>query len=127
MGTMNDEKKSENTNYYDKGSTKLMQETAVTAKRMEMRERLTHDSKRLVLVLVGLPGRGKSFISRKLYSYFIWRGSACKVFNVGKYRRAAVNSISDSNSGTTNAPACDANFFDARNETAAKIRHECAA
>jgi len=113
-----------NTNYYDKGCIEPMKETAVTMKKMEMRAKLTSDSHRLVLVLVGLPGRGKSFIARKLYSYFLWVGSSCRVFNVGKYRRAAVNSVNNNNEST---PACDANFFDSTNESAAKIRHQCAA
>lgn len=113
-----------NSNYYDQGGTEPMRETAVTLKKMEMRRKLTSDSHRLVLVLVGLPGRGKSFIARKLYSYFLWSGNSCKVFNVGKYRRAAVNSF---NAGDSKSPACDANFFDSNNQTAANLRHQCAA
>ena len=117
--------------YYDKGDTEPRQENPVIMKKMEKRRLLTSDSSRLVVVLVGLPGRGKSFIARKLYSYFVWRGSACKVFNVGRYRRAAVamhKKVENvNNEGGTKAASCDANFFDAKNKTAAKIRHESAA
>ena len=78
------------------------------------RLRLTEKNERLVIVLVGLPGRGKSFIARKLQNFLTWRGSECKVFNVGKYRRTAA------------AGACDANFFDSKNAAAARMRQEAA-
>ena len=44
-------------------------------------------SKPLVLVMVGLPARGKTFIARKLARYLGWMGVEAKVFNVGNYRR----------------------------------------
>ena len=78
------------------------------------RLRLTKKNERLVIVLVGLPGRGKSFIARKLQNFLTWRGSECRVFNVGKYRRTAA------------AGACDANFFDSKNAAAARLRQEAA-
>jgi broad specificity phosphatase PhoE len=78
------------------------------------RLRLTKRNERLVIVLVGLPGRGKSFIARKLQNFLTWRGSECRVFNVGKYRRTAA------------AGACDANFFDSKNAAAARLRQEAA-
>lgn len=74
------------------------------------RLRLTKKSDRLVIVLVGLPGRGKSFIARKLQNFLTWRGSECKVFNVGKYRRQAADG------------ACGADFFDSKNVAAAEMR-----
>jgi adenylylsulfate kinase-like enzyme len=47
---------------------------------------LDHD--KLVLVMVGLPGRGKSFIARKIEQYYSWfDGRQTKAFNVGRYRR----------------------------------------
>ena len=51
------------------------------------RHRLTHDSELTVLVLVGLPARGKSFISKKLERFLQWRGDQVKIFNVGERRR----------------------------------------
>jgi hypothetical protein len=42
---------------------------------------------RLLLVMVGLPARGKSFIARKLAHYLRWLGFRSKVFNLGNYRR----------------------------------------
>ncbi|KAF8560784.1 hypothetical protein P879_06727 [Paragonimus westermani] len=40
-----------------------------------------------VVVLVGLPARGKSYIATKLSRYLNWVGINTKVFNVGVYRR----------------------------------------
>ena len=41
----------------------------------------------LVLVMVGLPARGKTYMSRKLARYLRWQGYRARVFNVGTYRR----------------------------------------
>eukprot|EP00662_Eupelagonemidae_sp_cell21_P008328 gene8328-biopygen23207 len=41
----------------------------------------------LILVMVGLPGRGKSFISKRLCRWLNWKGISAKIFNVGAYRR----------------------------------------
>ena len=46
------------------------------------------DNISLVLCMVGLPGRGKSFISRRISRYLNWKGVPCRVFNAGNYRRA---------------------------------------
>ena len=83
-------------------------------KTQKQRLRLTKKADRLVIVLVGLPGRGKSFIARKLQNFLTWRGSECKVFNVGKYRRLAADG------------ACGADFFDSKNEKAAELRQKAA-
>ncbi len=45
------------------------------------------DAPKLALVMVGLPARGKSYISRKLARYLRWLGHPTRVFNVGSYRR----------------------------------------
>jgi hypothetical protein len=76
-----------------------------------------------VVVLVGLPARGKSFVARKLENFMTWHGAECRIFNVGKYRRQ-VNAESTSRSGGDGA--CDANFFDAKNEKAAALREKAA-
>jgi len=54
------------------------------------RERLSDMSTRTVYVMVGLPGRGKSFISSKLENFLRWKGQNVLAFNVGSYRRKAV-------------------------------------
>ena len=46
------------------------------------------DFRKMVLVMVGLPARGKSYTARKLSRYLSWLGYATRVFNVGEYRRA---------------------------------------
>jgi broad specificity phosphatase PhoE/predicted kinase len=43
----------------------------------------------LVVVMVGLPARGKSWMARHLARYIAWTGTPTRVFNVGDYRRAA--------------------------------------
>ena len=37
--------------------------------------------------MVGLPARGKTYISKKLARYLNWVGVKTKQFNVGEYRR----------------------------------------
>ena len=94
----------------------------------QKRRNLTRDSERLIIVLVGLPARGKSFISRKLLNFLNWSGYACRLFNVGKYRREAYSHAAEEGENEVRAQvgACDANFFDSKNEVAAKMRQEAA-
>ncbi|XP_035003958.1 6-phosphofructo-2-kinase/fructose-2,6-bisphosphatase 3 isoform X2 [Hippoglossus stenolepis] len=67
-----------------------------------------------VIVMVGLPARGKTYISKKLTRYLNWIGMPTKVFNVGEYRREAVKNYSSYD------------FFKSDNECAVKIRQQCA-
>jgi len=85
--------------------------------RMRERERLTMDAPGVILTLVGLPARGKSFISRKVERFLRWRGLETKSFNVGKYRREAANPEQSGRS----------EFFDPKNGAAKKAREEAAA
>ena len=39
-----------------------------------------------VIVMVGLPARGKTYMSRKLSKYLNWIGVNTRVFNLGEYR-----------------------------------------
>lgn len=66
-----------------------------------------------VIVMVGLPARGKTYIAKKLTRYLNWTGVPTKVFNVGEYRREAVNYNSY-------------DFFRPDNQDAMKIRKQCA-
>ena len=108
------------------------------------RRTLTRTSDRLVICLVGLPGRGKSFIARKLQTFLTWRGNECRVFNVGKYRRQIQADFvsqqqqqrekedekGDDDENNENIRdsigACDANFFDSKNPQAAVLRQQAA-
>ncbi|KAH9086564.1 hypothetical protein LEN26_019991 [Aphanomyces euteiches] len=47
-------------------------------------------SGKLLIVLVGLPGRGKTFIGHVLARHLTWMGHATRVFNVSEYRRNMV-------------------------------------
>lgn len=44
---------------------------------------------KLVIVMVGLPARGKSYITKKLQRYLSWQQHESRVFNVGNRRRVA--------------------------------------
>ncbi|XP_036375847.1 6-phosphofructo-2-kinase/fructose-2,6-bisphosphatase 3-like isoform X1 [Megalops cyprinoides] len=66
-----------------------------------------------VIVMVGLPARGKTYMSKKLTRYLNWIGLPTKVFNVGEYRREAVKHYSF-------------DFFKPDNQDAVKIRQQCA-
>ena len=66
--------------------------------------------RKLVLCLVGLPARGKSYIAYKLVGYMRWRGLRAQLFNVGKHRRSQVKASQD------------ATFFDASNTSAQQQR-----
>ncbi|KAK9953875.1 hypothetical protein ABG768_015995 [Culter alburnus] len=67
-----------------------------------------------MIVMVGLPARGKTYISKKLTRYLNWIGVPTKVFNVGQYRRDAVRTYKSYE------------FFCPDNEEAMKIRKACA-
>lgn len=71
--------------------------------------------KRLILGMVGLPARGKSYISRKLCRFLTWIGYKSRVFNVGNYRRNKIGVDIDF-----------ATFFDPTNESSQKARDYCA-
>ena len=70
--------------YYDQ--TRMQSSDAILAK-MAVRASLTADSAKLILAMVGLPARGKSFISHKLHAFLNWSGSQTQIFNAGQKRR----------------------------------------
>lgn len=73
---------------------------------------------KLVIVMVGLPATGKSFITNKLSRYLNFSMYYCKVFNVGNTRRqfAKENNMSDQ----------DSKFFDPGNDEFSKLRDKWA-
>jgi len=99
--------------YYDGGSKETTRSKTLTL--ISERGQLTKDASKLVVVMVGLPARGKSFTSRKLKRFLCWRNSKAKIFNAGKYRRERSAMASDK-----------ADFFDESNEEGTKIRQEAA-
>ncbi|XP_070795902.1 6-phosphofructo-2-kinase/fructose-2,6-bisphosphatase 2 [Pituophis catenifer annectens] len=67
-----------------------------------------------LIVMIGLPARGKTYVSKKLTRYLNWIGVPTKVFNLGVYRREAVRSYKSYD------------FFRHDNEEAMRIRKQCA-
>ncbi|XP_030632311.1 6-phosphofructo-2-kinase/fructose-2,6-bisphosphatase 4a isoform X6 [Chanos chanos] len=67
-----------------------------------------------LIVTVGLPARGKTYISKKLTRYLNWIGVPTKEFNVGQYRREFVKIYKSFE------------FFRPDNEEGLKIRKQCA-
>lgn len=63
----------------------------ILSDRQLLREQLTPNARGLIVAMVGLPARGKSFISRKVERFLKWGGNRTQTFNVGKYRRDAVD------------------------------------
>lgn len=74
------------------------------------------DEQSLIICLVGLPGRGKSFISKRVSRYLNWKGVPCRIFNAGDYRRRILGA-----EGTAGAE-----FYDPRNEKAKEARDQMA-
>lgn len=70
------------------------------------------ENMRICVVMVGLPARGKSFISQKIVRYLSWLSIRAKCFNVGSYRRKA------------GAAHPSADFFDSSNKEAFKVRQK---
>ncbi|XP_051664551.1 6-phosphofructo-2-kinase/fructose-2,6-bisphosphatase 2 isoform X5 [Manacus candei] len=67
-----------------------------------------------LIVMIGLPARGKTYMSKKLTRYLNWIGVPTKVFNLGVYRREAVKSYKSYD------------FFRHDNKEAMEIRKQCA-
>ena len=80
---------------------------------------LTPDAESLVLVMVGLPARGKSFIAKKLERFLRWRGHQAKIFNVGDRRRT--------HGGTQDAQFFSESNVEVRNKIAEGVLHEMSA
>ncbi|EAO00287.1 6-phosphofructo-2-kinase 1 [Trypanosoma cruzi] len=70
----------------------------------------------LVVCMVGLPGRGKSFIAQRISRYLNWKGVPCRVFNAGNYRRRLLGV-----EGTS-----DAGFYDPNNANGKQMREKMA-
>lgn len=50
---------------------------------------------KILIVLVGLPARGKTHISRALERYLRWNGVTTEVFSLGDYRRKTLGQAKD--------------------------------
>ncbi|KAH9274206.1 hypothetical protein BSLG_002125 [Batrachochytrium salamandrivorans] len=66
-----------------------------------------------IILMVGLPARGKSYICKKLCRYLSWSGFNTKVFNVGNRRRVLTsNEIAAFEPSTSPSAACEPHFAD---------------
>ena len=93
------------------GDTSSVDATAALSTREQQK---SSADRRLVIVLCGLPARGKTYISRKLTRYLCWLGYSTRCFNIGNYRRHAVGAQVTSD------------FFDPSNTAFVAARNECA-
>lgn len=59
---------------------------------------------KLVIIMVGLPARGKSYITKKIQRYLSWQQHNTKIFNVGNRRRIAAGMANRGDASPTNAP-----------------------
>ncbi|KAL9940427.1 hypothetical protein V8E36_001132 [Tilletia maclaganii] len=80
-------------------------------------------SQKIVVATVGLPARGKSYLSNKLMRYLRWLEYDVKVFNVGQLRRALAQAKLK-NSGVRESHTAD--FFDPNNPVGAELRKQMA-
>ncbi|XP_022533301.1 6-phosphofructo-2-kinase/fructose-2,6-bisphosphatase 2a isoform X2 [Astyanax mexicanus] len=87
-------------------------ESRTTEKKCSWASHMTNSS--TLIVMIGLPARGKTYMSKKLTRYLNWIGVPTKVFNLGEYRREAVQSYKSYD------------FFRHDNAEAMKIRKQCA-
>ncbi|CAD7703452.1 unnamed protein product [Ostreobium quekettii] len=69
---------------------------------------------KLIIIMVGLPGRGKTFLCNKLASYLNWLGHHTWHINVGTYRRQLKD----------DGQIQDASFFDHRNPAGMEAREK---
>ncbi|WFD27802.1 Fructose-2,6-bisphosphatase [Malassezia nana] len=85
-----------------------------------------YGDEKIVVAMVGLPARGKSFLSNKLMRYLRWREYKVRVFNVGQLRRAVAR---ERDAAEWASSLQNAAFFDSHNSEALKVRetlaHEC--
>lgn len=84
------------------------------------------EEEKIVVAMVGLPARGKSYLSNKLMRFLRWREYNVKVFNVGQLRRATARKRQESSGVKEEQTAA---FFDSQNTIGKKMRdelaHEC--
>lgn len=72
-----------------------------------------HLGERYIFAFVGLPARGKSYLSRKLGTFLNWIGFETKVFSIGLYRRHLIG------------VNCDWTFFEEDNKETIQLRENC--
>ncbi|KAL8664172.1 MAG: hypothetical protein Q9202_003250 [Teloschistes flavicans] len=66
---------------------------------------------KLVIVMVGLPARGKSYVTKKMARYLNWLQHDTKIFNVGEKRRVVAGAPSRPISAAPSRPTSFANLL----------------
>jgi 6-phosphofructo-2-kinase len=93
-------------------------------------QKFNDTDEKLIIVMVGLPARGKSYVTKKICRYMSWLQYDTKIFNVGDRRRKEAGlSHSNSTPGSLAAPGSanhPADFFDPGNNQAGKLREQVA-
>jgi len=79
---------------------------------------------KIVIAMVGLPARGKSYLSNKLMRYLKWLEYDVKVFNVGQLRRSRARQKARESGVQENHTA---SYFSHANVEATKLRDQLAA
>ncbi|KAJ1989328.1 Fructose-2,6-bisphosphatase [Dimargaris cristalligena] len=79
---------------------------------------------KLIVVMVGLPARGKSYIVKKLKRYLNWLGYLTRIFNVGNRRRT--KTAAEQFAHKDNEPNHNSKFFDPDNSHAKAFRDQLA-
>ena len=104
-------------------SHSLLSRTASTTPNLGHVSKPHTSEEKIVVAMVGLPARGKSYLSNKLMRYLRWREYKVKVFNVGQLRRAQAKARME-RTGIHEEQM--ASFFDSANEKARQMREELA-
>ncbi|KAJ9109242.1 hypothetical protein QFC21_000571 [Naganishia friedmannii] len=86
-------------------------------------EKPDYSEAKLVVAMVGLPARGKSYLSNKLMRYLRWLEYKVEVFNVGQLRRRKARDQQEAGEQKTDHSA---DYFSASNEKATALREELA-
>ncbi|CDO55757.1 similar to Saccharomyces cerevisiae YIL107C PFK26 6-phosphofructo-2-kinase, inhibited by phosphoenolpyruvate and sn-glycerol 3-phosphate [Geotrichum candidum] len=88
----------------------------------------TIDTK-LLIVMVGLPARGKSYITKKICRYMNWQRYKTRIFNVGNTRRSNCENNNDSapvSAESESQTTHSAEFFDPNNDKSIQMREKWA-
>lgn len=69
---------------------------------------------KLVVIMVGLPARGKSYITKKIQRYLSWQQHNSRIFNVGNRRRVAAGVITGPINASHQSPKAQQTTLDIR-------------
>lgn len=74
---------------------------------------ISRQEEKFIFIFVGLPARGKSYLSRKLANFMNWIGYNSKVFSIGLYRRILIG------------VNCNFHFFEDKDKETKQSRQKC--